>query len=451
MKKTLIASAAALGALATVTGPAAAPAAAASDALWLWSDPYEITLAGPSEDGSPAPSQSLTVQISHDNTATTVPTGTLTVDASGVASFAEVTWPANCRPENETTAVCTTPELPGGANAPAARIGLTTKPGATDGNDGYVRYTAQAGGMNAYPGETYVAVNDGPALGLTQAEYRTGMAPDQPFDSPVVLGNQGNRTADRTLLTVFTSRGIRLGMSVPSNCESTNAVTGRTFLCVLDERTTPGSYHSLPLKFRTKDMALFDRVDYSAQPYSEQALAEARAGRAFTPGAGPELNLTPAAAPSDELQPYRSFTVKTVNQADYRLTASTVSGAAGDTVPAAVTVHNAGPAWVASLGAGEPAATVDIDIPAGTSVASAPDACWSQSETRYRCNTPIYLTESGKPATHTFPFTLHIDEVIPNATARAAIYNDAYEPAVRTFDPDLTNNTATLTVNPSTS
>ncbi|NEE20942.1 hypothetical protein G3M58_82595, partial [Streptomyces sp. SID7499] len=96
----------------------------------------------------------------------------------------------------------------------------------------------------------------------------------------------GNRTADRTLLTVFTSRGIRLGMSVPSNCESTNAVTGRTFLCILDERTTPGSYYSLPLKFRTKDMALFDRVDYSAQPYSEQALAEARAGRAFTPGAG---------------------------------------------------------------------------------------------------------------------------------------------------------------------
>ncbi|MCC0575254.1 hypothetical protein [Streptomyces californicus] len=140
--------------------------------------------------------------------------------------------------------------------------------------------------------------------------------------------------------------------------------------------------------------------------------------------------------------------MKTVNQADYRLTASTVSGAAGGTVPVTVTVHNAGPAWVASFSAGEPAATVDIDIPVGTSVASAPDTCWSQSETRYRCNTPIYLTESGKPAAHTFPFGLHIDEVIPNATGRAVLYNDAYEPPVRTFDPDLTNNTATLTVNP---
>lgn len=128
-------------------------------------------------------------------------------------------------------------------------------------------------------------------------------------------------------------------MPVPSNCESTDAITGRTFLCVLDEQTTPGSHRTLPLHFRTKDTALFDRLDYSAQPSSEQALAEARAGRAFTPGTGPELNLTPATAPSDELQPYRSFTVKTVNQADYRLTASTVSGAAGDTVP----VHNAGP------------------------------------------------------------------------------------------------------------
>ncbi|MFJ6890003.1 hypothetical protein ACIQRC_34860 [Streptomyces californicus] len=240
-------------------------------------------------------------------------------------------------------------------------------------------------------------------------------------------------------------------MPIPSNCKSTNALTGRTFLCVPDEQTTPGSHRTLPLKFRTKDMALFDRVDYSAQPSSEQAVAEARPGRASTPGTGPELNLTPAAAPSDELQPYRSFTVKTVNQADYRLTASTVSGAADDTAPATVTVHSAGPAWVSSLSAGEPAATVDINIPIGTSVASAPDNCWSQSETRYRCNTPIYLTESGKPAAHTFPFTLHIDEVIPNATGRAALSNDAYEPPVRTFDPDLTDNTAALTVNPSAS
>ncbi|MFE7055901.1 hypothetical protein ACFVAO_11875 [Streptomyces californicus] len=38
-----------------------------------------------------------------------------------------------------------------------------------------------------------------------------------------------------------------------------------------------------------------------------------------------------------------------------------------------------------------------------------------------------------------------------NATGRAALYNDAYEPPVRTFDPDLTNNMAALTVNPSTS
>ncbi|WP_243460003.1 hypothetical protein [Streptomyces sp. M54] len=121
------------------------------------------------------------------------------VVTSGANSFPEVAWPANCRPQNETTALCTTPELPGDANAPAARIILTAMPGATDGN---VRYTAQASGMNVYPGETYVALNDGPALGLPHAEHRTGIAPDQP-DSSVVLRNQGNRTADRTLLTIY--------------------------------------------------------------------------------------------------------------------------------------------------------------------------------------------------------------------------------------------------------
>ncbi|WP_244187761.1 hypothetical protein [Streptomyces regalis] len=446
-------------AFAAVLGPGALHAAAASDMLWVYSDPYEMTLSGPYEDGSAGPPQTLTILVSHDNTSTTVPAGTLSVDVSEIAAFADVNWPANCRPETATTAVCDTPELPGGGYASAAAIGLTAKADAPDASEGYVRYSAEAGGMTAWPGETRVAVGNGPALGLTQAASVTGLAPGAAFAAPVTLANKGNRTADRTLLTLFTSRGVKLRDPVPSNCEFNDASTGRTLLCVLDEKAAPGSYQTLPLSFRAKDNALFDRIDYSVQPYSEQALADQRHGQVFTSGTGAELNLSPASPTDEETNSYRILSVRATNTADYRLTGSQVSGAAGEVVQASVTVRNHGPAWVASLSAGDPAATVDVNIPAGTTVTAKPENCEARTASggyrdeqlgapRYRCFSPIYLTEAGAESTHRFIFDLRINEVIPGSSAASAIWNDAYEPPVRAFDPNLTNNESHIVVNP---
>ncbi|MGW1957832.1 hypothetical protein ACWCPI_34675 [Streptomyces sp. NPDC001920] len=65
------------------------------------------------------------------------------------------------------------------------------------------------------------------------------------------------------------------------------------------------------------------------------------------------------------------------NTADLRLTGSRVRGAVGDTVTADITVHNRGPAWVASLGAGAAVATVRFQAPAGTTVTGLPEEeCW---------------------------------------------------------------------------
>ncbi|MEV0598780.1 hypothetical protein AB0I82_05660 [Streptomyces sp. NPDC050315] len=446
-------------AFAAVLGPGALPAAAASDMLWVYSDPYEMTLLGPYEDGSGAPSQTLTILVSHDNTNTTVPAGTLSVDVSEIAAFADVSWPVNCRPETDTTATCDTPELPGGGYAPAAAIELTAKADAPDASEGYVRYTAHGGGMTSWPGETRVAVGNGPALGVTQAASVTDLAPGTRFDAPVTLANKGNRTADRTLLTLFTSRGVKLRGPVPSNCEYNDTPTGRTLLCTLDEKAAPGSYHTLPLRLRAKDNALFDRIDYSVQPYSDQALDEQRHGQVFTSGAGDELNLSPAPATDEETDPYRILSVRAKNTADYRLTGSQITGAAGETVQASVAVRNRGPAWVASLSAGDPAATVDVNIPAGTTVTAKPENCEARTASggyrgeqlgapRYRCFTPLYLTEAGTESTHRFVFDLRIGEVIPGSSATAAIWNDAYEPPVRAFDPNLANNESRIVVNP---
>jgi hypothetical protein len=145
--------------------------------------------------------------------------------------------------------------------------------------------------------------------------------------------------------------------------------------------------------------------------------------------------------------------IHAVNSADLKLIGSRVEGAVGDTVRADIKVKNRGPAWVASLGAGEPAANVDVRIPAGTTVTAKPDACYALTEDgewleeqlgapRYRCHTPIYLNER---ATTAFPFDLRVDRA-GSSSSTVAIDNDQYEPPIRSFDPNLANNSAAIVV-----
>jgi hypothetical protein len=120
-------------------------------------------------------------------------------------------------------------------------------------------------------------------------------------------------------------------------------------------------------------------------------------------------------------------------------------------VTARVTVHNRGPAWVASLGAGAAAATVRFQAPEGTSVVGLPEDCWVQpppeegtgAETYY-CATPIHLHDK---ASHTFEVRLRIDRVVPGARAAVATVNDNPELDLRKFDPNLRNNRASIVVN----
>ncbi|MFH8886274.1 HAD hydrolase-like protein [Streptomyces californicus] len=71
-----------------------------------------------------------------------------------------------------------------------------------------------------------------------------------------------------------------------------------------------------------------------------------------------------------------------------------------------------------------------MDIPVGTSVASAPDSCWSQSETRYCCHTPTYLTESGKPAALYKLFGQAFKQATGTAMRQQAIVDGMTEPVI---------------------
>jgi hypothetical protein len=436
-------------------GVGAGPAQAQENQLWI-NAPYETVLPGADAEGD-ARERGLAVQVSRDVADGGVPAGTLTVDISEIASFARASWPANCAPESEVRAVCDVPEMPAGTESvPAATFGLRALPGADAGASGYVRYAAVTGGATAHPAETRVDVGNGPDLGLSQADYQHDLRPGSQTSVRATLSNSGNRTTERTLLWLNASYGLRFGER-HANCEYREHHTGTSALCVLDEEVAPGQQYTLNTGLRVGRKALYERFDHSVQPYSDEALEEMRGDWTWTRGTGAELDLRPVAAAGvaaadpdiDPQDNHRTVMLNARNTADLRLTGSRVSGAAGDTVTARVTVHNRGPAWVASLGAGAAVATVRFQAPEGTTVMVPPEEeCWTSedpaSPTTYYCKTPIYLHDK---ASYTFEIPLRIDRVVRGARTTVATVNDDSELSIREFDPNLRNNSARIVVN----
>ncbi|MGI5373507.1 hypothetical protein ACQEV2_04470 [Streptomyces sp. CA-251387] len=433
------------------------PAHAVSDQLWI-SVPSETVLPGADTDGS-ARERTLEVRITHDNLDNSVSAGRLTVDASELASFAQVSWPAHCTPESAVRAVCDFPAMPAGTEGvPAARIGLRALPDADLSASGSVRYSASAGELSAAGAETRITVADGPDLGLSQAPWQRGLTPGTVHEVRATVANNGNRAVDRTLLWLNASYGLRF-TERHSNCEYQEHATGMSALCVLDEAVAPGEQYALVTALRVGRKALYERFDHSVLPYSDEALEEARGDGAWTPGTGAELNLRPvsaqrAAAEDEDLDlsdNYRAVVLDARNTADLKLIGSKVRGAAGDTVTAPVTVHNRGPAWVASLGAGAAVATVRFQAPEGTTVVGLPEECGPLSEpeegpsgTTYLCRTPIYLHDK---ASYTMDVQLRIDRVVRGARTTVETLNDDPELPISRFDPNLRNNRTEIVVN----
>lgn len=440
-----------------VAAVGAGPVQALSDQLWI-SVPSETVLPGPDASGG-VPERTLALRVTHDNLENEVAAGLLTVDASEIASFARVTWPANCAPESAVKAVCDFPAMPPGTDSvAAARIRLSALPDADLGASGYVRYTAVAGELTAYPVQTRITLGNGPDLGLSQAEDQRDLRPGTDTQVRATVGNGGNRAVDRTLLWVNASYGLWF-KERHSNCEYREHATGTSALCVLDEAVAPGERYELATGLRVGRKALYERFDHSVLPYSDKAMEEARGGGTWTRGTGAELDLRPVSAQradagEDDLDlsdNSRAVILDARNTADLKLTGSKARGTTGDTVTAGITVHNRGPAWVASLGAGAAVATVRFQAPQGTTVVGLPDDCWTMPESgeepsvpTYFCKTPIYLYDK---ASHTMEIQLRIDEVVRGARTTVETLNDDPELSIRKFDPNLRNNRAEIVVN----
>jgi hypothetical protein len=453
----------ALAAAALITAAAGAPAFAdgpdASDALWI-SAPYDLVLSGADADGTAA-SHSVDVQLSHDNTDNSVSGGTLTVDAGELAGIADVTWPANCTEEAATPlkATCSFGSLDGAPWITAATLGIRAEADAPADASASVHYTASAdsdfGPLDAYQADTHVTVANGPDLGLNQLPFNTKVAINSDVAQPVRLTNSGNRTADRTILTLFASHGLELAHRY-GNCTyaDTDQTAGTTAVCVLDRAVAPGQTYDLSpaTAVRTTGAALYERFDYQVATYTDEAYQQAVAGRPFVQGSGDDFVPAPVAAlrsaDTDDLNPednYRARTLTAANTADLRATAPNITGATvGKTVTARIGVLNRGPAWVASLGAGASVATVDVTLPAGTTVTKKPAMCDKAGTRQYVCRTPILLWEKDRTV---FAFKLRVDSVDAlGATGTVATRNNDPELSISAFDPNLKNNSRTFAI-----
>ncbi|MGW1297716.1 hypothetical protein [Streptomyces sp. NPDC002533] len=421
--------------LATLSVPASATE---SDQLWIAAPPERSLQIG-AEAGTP-----VEVGLYHDNDNFTVTDGRLTVDASGLAGVAEVTWPENCAPSG-TTAVCTVAQVPvlGSDYSPQVLLEVHAADGAEVGAQGRITYAATATGgpegtleapLDSF--DTTFTLASGPDLVLSGLDPVEGATPGTVHTVPLTVTNEGQETARGFTLGMMASYGLGFDSRYDA-CTYTQ--TGGAYApmsraeCAFDRVLRPGESFTLPepLRIALTDHALRERLDVDVQPA----------------GGVTDIN--------DENN-YGILAVDVVNTADFAVRGSRVSGSVGETVKASLTFRNKGPGWFGNLGSGDSVALVDFTVPEGVTVTSAPAACAPRTldggsyrpgrlgAPRYVCEMPYWVLEN---TVRTFRFDLRVDTVVPDARGQVAL-RPVITGAGFPHDPKPGNNTGWVTVNP---
>ncbi|MFH8886041.1 hypothetical protein [Streptomyces californicus] len=429
------------GAVATaailLAGLATPASAAESDQLWI-AAPHEKNLQA---GGAGTPVE---VGLYHDNDNFTVTDGRLTVDVSGLAGVAEVSWPENCAPSG-TSAVCSVAEVPvtGGGHSPQVRLEVRAADGAEAGARGRITYAASATGgpdgtleapLDSF--DTTLTVSSGPDLVLNGLDAIEGATPGTVHTVPFSVTNAGAEPAQGFTLGMMASHGLGYESRYDACTYTRTGDDGYAPMsraeCAFDRVLRPGETFTLPqpLRIAVADHALRERLDVEVRP-----------------GGG--------VTDVDEGNNYRILAVDAVNTADFAVRGSKVSGAAGETVKAALTFRNKGPGWIGNLGSGDAVALVDFTVPEGVTVTRAPAACAPRTldggyrpgltgAPRYVCEMPYWVLED---AVRTFRFDLRVDTIVPDARGRVAL-----RPVIAgtsfPHDPKPGNDKGWVTVNP---
>ncbi|KAB1986335.1 hypothetical protein F8144_23390 [Streptomyces triticiradicis] len=418
------------------SGAAFAGGTAQGDELAIRAPQDTVITAAP-ESGA-AQYRSLVLGLTHSNRETTVTDGRLTVDVSGLAGVAEVAWPDNCAPDDTgTVAVCDTGDVPN-RYSPQVRLKVRATAEAGVGAQGAIEYSAEAtggpDGALVAPGgstRTFVTVASGVDLGVSAPQDVTGVAPGSSLTVPFSVTNTGNETAHGFKVSMWATYGLDVATRYPQ-CTSTGPGSGgfTHVTCSFDTDVPPGATVELPepLRLAVTGHALYERFEYGVEPADE------------------------AVVDLDSSDNNRTWHINADNTADFSVKGAKASGAAGDTVTTAFRFINNGPAWAGDVTSGDPLVAIDFYLPEGTTATSVPRTCRTTSApgdapntVHYVCTLPTWTTPDLDVS---FPFQLRVDRVVPDATGRvvARSYSGA---ASLPFDPDTTNNSAEVVVNPS--
>ncbi|MGC9382106.1 CARDB domain-containing protein [Streptomyces sp. MH13] len=427
----------------------ASPALAAdepsqTDQLWI-NTPYEQMLPAGTDGGQPQ-SRTLGVGIYHDNDNFTVTEGRLTIDVSDLAGVAEVTWSDNCTPSGA-GAVCDIPVVPviGGDYEDQVFLTVRAADGAEAGAQGRITYEATATGgpdgtltapLESF--DTTLTVGAGPDLAIDPvADIENGLPGDE-RTIPFKVTNNGNESANGFTVKLYASYGLtditRYDACTYTTTDGNDYAPSGRVICTFDQVLAPGDSFELPepLTVRLAPHALNERLDIDVEP-----------------GGGVQ--------DIDSQNDYVALQIGADNTADFSVTGDAVSGTAGETATAELTFENNGPAWLGNLGSGDPVAEVRLVVPEGTEVTGVPSGCSPRTldggyhpkrtgAPRYDCTLRYWVLEDTR---HTFAFSVRVDTVVPGATGAVSIHPSFGEFGEHPFgfDPDLTNNTAVLTVN----
>ncbi|MYR97004.1 MULTISPECIES: LPXTG cell wall anchor domain-containing protein [unclassified Streptomyces] len=287
-----------------------------------------------------------------------------------------------------------------------------------------------------------------PDLGVGGLAPVTGIAPGDGFGLPVSVLNKGTETVPKVYLTYSFSPGVESAETY-SNCVyfRVNSYDERPernrAVCTVDQPLKPGVLYGTekPLGLKAGASALYDNAGYGVSV--DEPAPDDGGESDHVPGTGAPLKLVERGEATEtdraaHAQPSVRTDVTADSTADFALTGAELKGKVGDKVTAQVKFANKGPAWVQ----GEldtSVTTVDVRIPAGTSVVKANGFCSKVTATHYTCGTSQSWVHPADG--ETYPFVLRIDKAVGRTTGKVSFSGQA-----RPFDRNAANDTAEIVV-----
>jgi LPXTG-motif cell wall-anchored protein len=402
----------------------------------------DITLPLPADPGNPA-QISWGLEKTGSGTADDVH---IVFDLSGIADFASTTLAC---PHQGAVYTCDRGDIDNPGNS-GGIVPLLPDADATAGDTGKV--TISGTSANGQVVGTTVKVTAGsPDLRITPSSARGGVKPGSTLPEQLTIGNQGSAAADGVTLDLTITRGLGFG-STFSNCTYstlpplTYGFRTQRALCHIDTAVEPGKLYRLstPVDLGVGKDALNELFDYGVTRGN---------GTTTGDGDGPVLSLVPADSGATGAGPSGESLITADNTADLSVTGDSVQGAPGDTVEVTATLDDKGPAWVGFENSDSQIALM-VNIPKGTKAVAVPDECQpfvidgpaepALGKPQYICE--VYPRTLTAGSSYAFTFGLKIDQDAYDTTGEThatTVYGNDKE---LTFDPDKTNNTATISV-----